>query len=154
MTAFKLAPSLTQRLYDVLLKFCIRTYTYTADISKVFLRAGLKEEDHNYTKFLWIKAPNDPNSELIPYRFASVLFGATSPFLLQATLDMHLKKSNSPNKTKISNNLYVDNFQGTTSSESKLLNIYDEANRELLRANMPLQSWVSNNAKLNQLIKT
>ncbi|XP_069173545.1 uncharacterized protein [Procambarus clarkii] len=71
-------PNLTQRLYDVLLKFHIRTYAYTADISKAFLRLGLKEEDRNYIKFLWIKDPNDPNSELITYRFASVLFGATS----------------------------------------------------------------------------
>ncbi|XP_069165861.1 uncharacterized protein [Procambarus clarkii] len=67
---------------------------------------------------------------------------------------MHLKKSNNPNKTEISNNLYVDNFQGTVSSESKLLSIYHKANRELIGGNMPLQSWVSNNAKLNQLIKT
>ncbi|XP_069195602.1 uncharacterized protein [Procambarus clarkii] len=148
-------PSLTQRLYDVLLKFRIGTYAYTADISKAFLRVGLQEEDRNYTKFLWIKDPNDPNSEIITYRFASVLFGATSsPFLLQATLDTHLKKSNSPNKTEISENLYVDNFQGTANSESKLLDIYHEANRELMGANMPLQSWVSNNDKLKQLITT
>ncbi|XP_069183013.1 uncharacterized protein [Procambarus clarkii] len=147
--------SLTQRLYNVLLKFRIGSYTYTADISKAFLGVGLQEEDRNYTKFLWIKDPNDPNSKLITYRLASVLFGTTSsPFLLQATLDTHLKKSNSPSKTEISNNLYVDNFQGTTSSESKLLNIYHEVNRELMGANMPLQSWVSNNAKLNQLIAT
>ncbi|XP_069166805.1 uncharacterized protein [Procambarus clarkii] len=152
---FQTGPSLTQSLYDVLLKFHIGTYAYTADINKAFLRVGLQEEDRNYKKFLWIKDPNDPNSELITYRFASVLFRATSsPFLLQATLNTHLKKFNSPNKTEISNNLYVDNFQGTTSSESKLLNIYHEANRELMRANMPLQSWVSNNAKLNQLIAT
>ncbi|XP_069181245.1 uncharacterized protein [Procambarus clarkii] len=147
-------PSLTQRLYDVLLKFRIGTYTYTADISMALLRVGLQEEDRNYTKFLWIKDPIDPNSELITYRFVSVLFGATSsPFLLQATLDTHLK-SNSPNKTEISKNLYVDNFQRTTSSESKLLNIYHEAYRELLGANMPLQSCVSNNAILNKLIAT
>ncbi|XP_069178898.1 uncharacterized protein [Procambarus clarkii] len=108
-------PSLTQSLYDMLLKFYIETYAYTTDISMTFLR------------------------------FAFDLFGATSsPFLLQAPfLDTHLKKSNSPNKTEISNNLYVDSFQGTASSESKLLNKYDKANRELLGANMPLQSWVS-----------
>nr|XP_045586626.1 uncharacterized protein LOC123748487 [Procambarus clarkii] len=148
-------PSLTQRIFDVLLKFCIGTEAYTADIRETFLRVGLQEEDRNYKKFLWIEDPNDPNSDLITYRFASVLFGATSsPFLFQATLDSHLKKSNSPNKTEISNNLYVDNFQGTPSSESKLLNIYDEVNLELLGANMPIQSWVCNNVKLNQLIET
>ncbi|XP_069182169.1 uncharacterized protein [Procambarus clarkii] len=77
-------PSLTQRLYDVMFKFRIGTYAYTADICKVFPRVDLHEEDHNYTKFLWIKDPNDPNSELISYRFASVLIGATSLlFLLQ-----------------------------------------------------------------------
>ncbi|XP_069181147.1 uncharacterized protein [Procambarus clarkii] len=77
----------------------------------------------------------------------------SSPFLLQATLDTHLTKSNSPNKIEISNNLYVDNFQGTASSDSKLLNIHHEANRELMGANMPLQLWVSSNAISNQRIE-
>ncbi|XP_069159394.1 uncharacterized protein [Procambarus clarkii] len=86
-------PSLTQKLYNVLLKFRIGTYAYTADISKAFHRVRLLEED--------------------------------------PTLDTDLKKSNSPNKTEISNNLYVDNIQGTA--------IYHEANRELMGSNMPLQ---------------
>ena len=84
-----------------------------------------------------------------------MLFRATSsPFLLQATLDTHLKKSNSSHKTEISNNLYVDNFQGTTNTEKELLEIYHEANQELLGANMPLQQWASNNKQLNQLIES
>nr|XP_045622076.1 uncharacterized protein LOC123772751 [Procambarus clarkii] len=100
----------------------VGTYAYTADISKVFLRVGLQEEDRNFTKFLWIKHPNDPRSEIITYRFASDLFGATSSlFLLQATFDTHLKKLESPHKIEISNNLYVDNFQGTTNDKSKLI---------------------------------
>ncbi|XP_069194216.1 uncharacterized protein [Procambarus clarkii] len=104
--------SLTQRLHDVLLRFRTGIFAYTADISKAFLRVGLQEEDCDFTKFLWIKDPLDPNSDVITYRFASVLFGAiSSPFLLQAMLDTHLKKSNSPYKAEISDNLYVDNFQ-------------------------------------------
>ncbi|XP_069186433.1 uncharacterized protein [Procambarus clarkii] len=109
-------PSLTQRLQDVLLRL-LRSgiFAYTADISRAFLRVGLQETDRDFTKFLWVKDPQDPNSDVITYRFASVLFGATSsPFLLQTTLDTHLKKSLSPYKAEISNNLYVDNFQGTT----------------------------------------
>nr|XP_045585855.1 uncharacterized protein LOC123747689 [Procambarus clarkii] len=147
-------PSLTQRLQDVLLRFRSGVFAYTADISKAFLRVGLQETDRDFTKFLWVKDAQDPNSEIITYRFASVLFGATSsPFLLQATLDTHLKKSNSPYKTEISNNLYFDNFQGTTNDENKLVEIYHEANRELLGANMPLQSWASNNKQLNHIIE-
>nr|XP_045590455.1 uncharacterized protein LOC123752449 [Procambarus clarkii] len=102
--------SLTQRLQNVLLQFRSGVFAYTADISKAFLRVGLQETDRDFTKFLWVKDPQDANSEVITYRFASVLFGSTSsPFLLQVILDTHLKKSNSPYKTDISNNLYVDN---------------------------------------------
>ncbi|XP_069191701.1 uncharacterized protein [Procambarus clarkii] len=42
---------------------------------------------------------------------------------------------------------------GTTNDENKLVEIYHEANRELLGANMPLQSWTSNNKQLNQIIE-
>ncbi|XP_069195675.1 uncharacterized protein [Procambarus clarkii] len=141
-------PSLTEKLQDVLLRFRSGVFAYTADISEAFLRVGLQETDRDFTKFLLVKDPHDPNSEIITYRFASVLFRATSsPFLLQATLDTHLKKSNSPYKTEISNNLYIDNFQGTTNDENKLVEIYHEANHELLGANMPLQSWAPNVAR-------
>ncbi|XP_069181195.1 uncharacterized protein [Procambarus clarkii] len=65
-----------------------------ADISKAFLRVGLQEENRDFTKFLWVVNPEDINSPIVIYRFSSVLFGAmSSPFLLQATLDTHLKKS-------------------------------------------------------------
>ncbi|XP_069165321.1 uncharacterized protein [Procambarus clarkii] len=121
-------------------------------ISKAFLTVGLQEEDRNFTKFLWVTDPLDPYSDVITCRSASVLFGATSsPFLLQATLD--LKKSKSPYKAKISINLYVDNFQGTTNNEIKLVEIYYELNCELLGVNMLLQSWASNNKQLNQIIE-
>ncbi|XP_069184573.1 uncharacterized protein [Procambarus clarkii] len=147
-------PSLTQRLQDVLLWFRSGIYAYTADTRKAFLRVGLQEEDRDFTKFLWVKDPQDPDSEIITYRFTSVLFRATSsPFLLQITLDTHLKKSISPHKAEISDNLYVDNFLGTTNDENKLVKIYHEANRELLGANMPLQSWASNNQQLNEIIE-
>ncbi|XP_069159809.1 uncharacterized protein [Procambarus clarkii] len=147
-------PSLTQKQQEVVLRFCSGVFAFTADISIAFLRVGLQETDRDFTKLRWVKDPQDPNSEVITYRFASVLFGATSsPFLLQATLDTHLKKSNSPYKTEISNNLYIDNFQGTTNDENKLVEIYHETNRELLGANMPLQSWASNNKQLNQIIE-
>nr|XP_045611584.1 uncharacterized protein LOC123766475 [Procambarus clarkii] len=116
--------SLTQRLFNVLLRFHIETYAYTSDIRKAFLRLGLQEEDQNQTKFLWIKDPNDPHSEIFTFRFASVLFEATSPFLLYVTLDTHLKKPLRPHKTEISKNLYVYNFQGTFSDDFKLIEMY------------------------------
>ncbi|KAK3871585.1 hypothetical protein Pcinc_023273 [Petrolisthes cinctipes] len=147
-------PTMTKKLYDVLLKFRINKYAYTADISKAFLRVGLQEEDRDYTRFVWLSDPNDETSPIKTYRFKSVLFGATSsPFLLQATIDYHLKTSDSPLKEVLASNFYVDNFQGTASEEWELINIYKEANKQLKVANMPLRQWTTNNPNLQCLIK-
>ncbi|KAK3894099.1 hypothetical protein Pcinc_002118 [Petrolisthes cinctipes] len=146
-------PTMTKKLYDVLLKFRINKYAYTADISKAFLRVGLQEEDRDYTRFVWLSDPNDETSPIKTYRFKSVLFGATSsPFLLQATIDYHLKTSDSPLKEVLASNFYVDNFQGTASEEWELISIYREANKQLKVANMPLRQWTTNNPNLQCLI--
>ena len=57
-------PSLTKKLGDMLLKFRTGQYAYTADISKAFLRIGLKEEDKDYTRFLWPSEPLGVNSSV------------------------------------------------------------------------------------------
>ena len=146
-------PSLTEKLGKVLLKFRTNPYAYSADISKAFLRVGLQEEDRNYTRFLFPENPLDPQSNLVTYRFRSVLFGATSsPFLLQATLSHHLDKSESPYAEKIKESLYVDNVQGTMLNETELLDFYNSVNQTMTEANMPLQSWATNSIGLQQVM--
>ena len=84
------------------LKFRTNELAYCADIAKAFLRIGLQMCDHDVTRFLWYANPFDMNSPIIHYRFSVVLFGATcSPFLLQATLDTHLRTSSDPHKEVI-----------------------------------------------------
>lgn len=147
-------PSLTEKLGNVLTRFRTEAYAYVADISKAFLRVGLQEIDRDYTRFLWIDDIHSENFEVVTYRFTSVLFGSTSsPFLLQATLAKHFQDSDSPIKDILLNNFYVDNLQGVISDESVLINIFHEANKELGKANMPLQSWNSNNQTLKVLIE-
>ena len=83
-------PSLINDLCSVLMRFRLHEYACTADIAKAFLQVGLKEEDRDFTRFLWPKNPLDPNSEIITYRFRVVLFGATcSQFLLNITVLFH-----------------------------------------------------------------
>ena len=146
-------PALTEKLGDILTTFRTNKFAFSADISKAFLRIGLQEMDSDFTRFLWLKDPLDPKSKIITYRFSSVLFGATSsPFLLQATLDFHLRKSTSQYKTLIRENFYVDNLVGTMNSEDSLLEYYFDANRELSSANMPLREWSSNAKRLQYQI--
>ena len=147
-------PSLTKKLVDILTNFRINKFAYTADISKAFLRVGLQLCDRDFTRFLWIEDVNQIPPKIVTYRFTSVLFGSTSsPFLLQATLTKHFQSSDSPLKETLLNNFYVDNFQGSTNDESTLLQIFFEANKTLTKANMPLQTWNSNNPQLQRLIK-
>ena len=147
-------PSLTEKIGDVLMKFRTGKFAYTADISKAFLRVGLQHEDRDFTRFLWPENPRNPHSRVKTYRFRSVLFGATSsPFLLQATLDYHLKHSSSALRHEIASQLYIDNLQGGTSDEQHLMAIYTQANQELQGANMPLQQWTTNNPTLKARIE-
>ena len=147
-------PAITEKLGDILIAFRTNRYAFSADISKAFLRIGLQEADRDFTRFLWLEEPHNPNSSTVTYRFASVLFGATSsPFLLQATLDFHLQKSTSPYKQLIRDHFYVDNLVGSMNSEEELLEYYSDANHELSSANMPLREWASNSQKLQAEIK-
>ena len=144
-------PNLTENLINVLVKFCVNPYAIVADISKAFLRIGLKEEDRDFTKFLWPKNPNEVNSPLEVYRFKSVLFGScSSPFLLCTTLQHHFNKAGCP---ELGRAFYMDNLQCTTKTEDEAVALYKKANKESLAANMPLQSWNTNSVKLQNLLK-
>ena len=149
-------PSLTEQLVKVLLKFRLNPYAFIADISKAFLRVGLNEADRDFTRFIWYSNPEDKESQLITYRFRSVLFGATcSPFLLQACLKYHFQKyKNDEVATLLQHNFYVDNLQACVTSEDQLFNIVDRANTIMAEAGMPLQEWVTNSRKLNDKIKS
>ena len=118
-------PNLTGKIGGMRLKFRTKEYAYVADISKAFLRIGLKEGDRNFTKYLWPENPNDPDSPLITYRFKSVLFGScSSPFLLCSTLKHHFEKIK---ESEIGNTFYMDNLQGTTETEQEALDFYRRA---------------------------
>ena len=135
-------PNLTENLINVLVKFRVNPYAIVADISKAFLRIGLKEEDRDFTKFLWPKNPNEVNSPLEVYRFKSVLFGSCpSPFLLCTTLQHHFNKVGCP---ELGRAFYMDNLQCTTKTEDEAVALYKKANKESLPANIPLQSWNTN----------
>ena len=108
----------------------------------------------DFTRFLWFSDPHDPNSSLVTYRFKAVLFGATcSPFLLEATLETHLKESASCYKEKLRKGFYVDNLQITTSDIKELHSIYEEANTLMAQANMPLRMWVTNEPSMTSRIR-
>ncbi|XP_064090813.1 uncharacterized protein LOC135204594 [Macrobrachium nipponense] len=153
-------PHVTADLLRVLLQFRTNTFACIGDIEKAFLMVQLREEDRNYTRFLWLENPTDPNSKLIVYRFRVVLFGATcSPFLLNATIKHHLStvvswlpRSNTVDVVeRLKRGLYVDNLQFTANSESELMDLYFNANKIFAQAHLYLKEWVSNSESIQTI---
>ena len=105
----------------------------------------LDEADRDFTRFLWLSNPEDPNSELDVYRFKVVLFGSvSSPFMLNATLRLHLRINTSEVAKDMSKNLYVDNIVSGGTTEQSVTQYFREARRIMSKANFNLRSWASN----------
>ena len=84
--------------------------------------------------FLWLSNPEDPESEFDTCRFKVVPSGATSsPFMLNATLRLHLRNQVSKD---IEKNLYVDNIVSGCLSEEDAICYFKEARAMMLEANL------------------
>ncbi|XP_068215916.1 uncharacterized protein [Palaemon carinicauda] len=146
-------PSLTEKLFDLLVRFRMNKFACIADIERAFLQIGLQQHHRDFTRFLWLEDPFDENSRVKTYRFKSVLFGATcSPFLLQMTLQYHFQRSHSPYSGVLLSSFYVDNFQHNADNEQQLVELYDVANAEMSKAGMNLRQWNSNSKLLKDHI--
>ena len=99
-------PPFINDLCAILLRFRSHPFALSTDIEKAFLHVKLHQADRDFTRFLWPREPEYVDSDLQIYRFASVPFGtASSPFMLHATIDLHLHKFKSPVAGDISRNI-------------------------------------------------
>ena len=138
-------------LCAVLLRFRLHCYALSTDIEKAFLHVKLDSQDRDFTRFLWLADPTNPESPFISYRFKVVLFGSvSSPFMLNATLDLHLKSFDSPVSHDMKKNLYVDNIISGCQSEEEILQYYTESRAIMSDAKFNLRSWASNSPKLQE----
>ena len=143
-------PHFLTDLCSIILRFRTHNYAISTDIEKAFLHIHLHESDRDYTRFLWLSDATDPTSELIMYRFKTVLFGAvSSPFMLYATLYRHLQCYNTPLSHDIQANLYVDNIVSGCETELAAIQYYNHARLIMSKAKFNLRSWVSNSPQLN-----
>jgi len=105
-------------LCSILLRFRLHNYVLSIDIEKAFLHVKLHEDDRNFTHILWPLQPENPDSRFQIFLFASISFGtASSPFMLHATIDLHLHKFQSPVSEDIQCNICIDNVISRRNSE-------------------------------------
>jgi len=105
----EVGPSLVNDLCSILICFHVHKYGLTTDIEKAFLLCvKLHKDDQYFTRSFWLSNPEDPESEFNIYRFKVVLLGsANSPFMLNATLRLHLTSQNSETANDIIQNLLL-----------------------------------------------
>ncbi|XP_033745623.1 uncharacterized protein LOC117331137 [Pecten maximus] len=136
----------------ILLRFRLHKFAVATDIEKAFLQIGLEEQDRDMTRFFWLSDMDNPQSELITYRFKAVLFGAIcSPFILNATLLKHIGENPSSASETMMSDLYVDNILSSFSTETDLSEYYSSARALMSKAGFNLRSWASNSNRIKVL---
>lgn len=144
-------PLMLEDLTGLLIKFREHPIGIVADVEKAFLQLGLQDFDRDVTRFLWLKDINckaQPDN-VLHLRFCRVPFGViSSPFLLNATIRVHLLKSNSGLMKQIAEDIYVDNIVTGTQTISGALSLYKEAKQSFDKLSMNLREWNSNSKEL------
>jgi len=133
-------------LCALLVHFRLHFFGLSTDIKKAFLHVQLHPKDRDYTRFFW---PTDLSSPLCIYCFKVVPFGATSsPFMLHAMLQHHLKQYNSPVSRDMLSNLYVDNIISGCETEQAAVAFYRQARTIMCEGRLNLRSRSSNSTEL------
>ncbi|KAK3736566.1 hypothetical protein QZH41_003141 [Actinostola sp. cb2023] len=146
---------LLEDLTGLLMRFQLNRIGILADIEKAFLQVGLQNCDRDATRFLWLKDPENCDTEgnVQVYRFTRIPFGViSSPFLLGATISHHLKQRNNDAATKLQADMYVDNVVTGTNDLDEATRFYIDAKENFQSASMNLREWTSNSQEFMNTI--
>ncbi|MEM7375589.1 MAG: reverse transcriptase domain-containing protein [Bacteroidota bacterium] len=148
-------PVIMEDLCGLLLRFRTQKIGIVSDIEKAFLQIGIQKDQRDVTRFLWLKDVTKPvtNDNLQIYRFARVPFGIiSSPFLLGATIQHHIKESSTSIARKIKDNIYVDNIITGANSKDEAVELYKNAKDLFRDASMNLREWITSSKEVNNQI--
>ena len=149
-------PNYIPQLLEVLLRFRWNPIAISADIEKAFLMVGINRNDRDMLRFLWLKNPYDPRSDMIHLRFCRLMFGLRpSPAILGAVLAYHLNsgKQYDPELVElIKNSMYVDDFLSGSGSVAEGKEIYSNCKQIIKEASFNLRKWHSNFTELLEFI--
>ncbi|XP_065180039.1 uncharacterized protein LOC135810477 [Sycon ciliatum] len=145
-------PVLLPDLCGLLMRFRLKPIVISADVEKAFLQISIQPSDRDVTRFIWYKdctTPEKVNGNVTAYRFCRMPFGVvSSPFLLAATIQLHLTQAQTDVSGAIARDLYVDNLITTVYSPEEGIHLYKEAKQLFSDASMNLRDWTSNSDKV------
>ncbi|GFV31472.1 uncharacterized protein TNCV_3462781 [Trichonephila clavipes] len=137
-------PNMVELIPTIVNKFRLRKFGITADIEKAFLQIGLQEKDRPFLRFLWWENGDKEKTKI--YQHKRVVFGITSsPFLLGATLEYHLKQVSGHlqlTAQKLLESFYVDNCLTSIDNAEDIERFMLESKEILSLAKFNLRGWV------------
>ena len=129
----------------------------TADIEKAFLNIAISEEHRDFLRFLWVSDPISSNPDIVPLRFARVVFGVTScPFILNATIRHHVNRyllSDPEFVYELLRSLYVDDYASGCESIPKALDLARKIKSRLSVGGFNMRKWQTNSLELLQTFR-
>ena len=135
-------PCLIPLIFDIFLCFRTNKIGLVADMKQVFLEINIAEEHRDYLRFIWHQEFN--LNENIILRFKRIVFRLTcSPFLLNATVKLHLEKFLSIDSLKkfiekLLLNLYVDDLHNSFDNIKDAIDFYKVSKKCLADGNFIL----------------
>ena len=85
--------SLSPLLAEIMFRFCVFQVALVGYLEKAFLNVSVHPDHRNVLRFLWVSNVHSDSPEIVVKRFTSLVFGVSpSPFLLNGTLEHHVKK--------------------------------------------------------------
>ena len=145
-----------QCILDILLRFRTYKIAITADVEKAFLMIAISEKDRDALRFLWVDDINKDTPEVCKFRFTRVVFGVTSsPFLLNATIQHHLKKYESYHKELVENllqSIYVDDIVSGVQDDKDAILMYKQSKSLFKAGGFNLRKFVTNSKHIQEKI--
>ncbi|CAH2009395.1 unnamed protein product [Acanthoscelides obtectus] len=148
-------PKLQDDLFDILVRFRKHKLVMTGDVSKMYRRIWITEEQRLYQKIIW---RFDSTKDIKCYKLKTVTYGtASAPYLAVRCLfevaNMHENEFPDARKV-IKRDFYMDDVLTSAESEVDLLKIQGEVSDILNSVGLPLRKWLCNDKEILAKFKT
>lgn len=144
-------PDLNETLWNTLYRFREYNVAFCADVSEMFHRIQVAQEDRRFQRFLWRE---DPNDEIIAYQMEVQTFGAVcSPTIAQFVKNENarLYELQYPEASlAIVRAFYVDDWVQSCLSERYAEELIKQVQLIMGEANFPLLKWITNRPEMLQ----
>lgn len=144
-----IGPPVQDTLFEILLRFRLHKYAFTADVPKMYRQVRVSPEDTKFQRIVW---RDDRSKPLQVIELMTVTYGtAAAPFLATRALNQLAadEKEDYPEASKVvSSSFYVDDVLSGAATIEKAKQLQSDLVALLARGGFELHKWCANDASL------